>query len=170
MVKLYSQAGFTIQDILTDWEFEKVKFQLLTLLIHVSAKNTCCWGRALYLHCTSMLLGHSCFLPFTSITNPLIICEHQFETLWLKAFPIKAGIPHMQSPLELIRHHEYDALKSDISDITNEMLPQVHLGLTWNIQKILDGIGLNYQCLNHLLNKWNRLQRKSGMILHLFSS
>ena len=93
VVELYRRAGYYVETIVMDMEFDKIETILPQLNInttaareHVTEVERCI--REIKETCRGILANK----PFKIIVNVLVIHLLQFVTMWLNAFPWKSGV------------------------------------------------------------------------------
>ena len=139
VVELYRRAGYHVETILMDMEFDKIKTILPQLNInttaareHVTEVERCI--REIKETCRGILANK----PFKIIVNVLVIHLLQFVTMWLNAFPWKSGVSTCLSPRALVNRHKLNAKKHcwtlfgvyckvhNEPEVTNTMMPCTH--------------------------------------------
>jgi hypothetical protein len=152
IIRVYACAGFTIQTILIDNEFDKVKN-------HVSPVNMNTPAAAEHIGkiepCIQVIKERSqgiiCTLPYLKIPQMMLVYLLHFIVMWLNNFPPAMGISSQWSPREIILHHHlnckhhchapfgaYCEVHEDHEHQRNSMktqgTPFICLGPTGNIQ------------------------------------
>eukprot|EP00804_Cyclotella_cryptica_P010069 CCRYP_018044-RA/>CCRYP_018044-RA protein AED:0.31 eAED:-0.77 QI:0/-1/0/1/-1/0/1/0/270 len=151
VLNVYQRAGFAVQTVLMDKEFDSVADQCPTLPINTTAANEHVpeIERAIRL-IKERARGIENTLPFTGLPKLMTIELIHFIVLWLNNFPVKSGVSTKYSPRELICRHKLSARTHcktplgaycevhDEPSPTNSMTPRTHeticMGPTGNIQ------------------------------------
>jgi hypothetical protein len=152
IVCVYRRAGFTVQTILMDNEFEKVRDQVPDVNMNVPAaeEHISEIERRIRVikECSR---GIICILPYPQLPQMMLIHLLHFIVMWLNNFPFSTGISSRWSPRELILCHRlhydhhcrapfgaYCEAHEDHKDARNSMktrgTPSICLGPTGNIQ------------------------------------
>ncbi|KAL7476268.1 hypothetical protein ACHAW6_002142 [Cyclotella cf. meneghiniana] len=110
VLHLYSRAGFIVQTILMDKEFDAVADKCPTLPINTTAANE---HVPEIEHAIRLMKEHARgienTLPFTGLPKLMTIELIHFIVLWLNNFPVKSGVSTKFSPRELICRHRLRA-------------------------------------------------------------
>ena len=151
IVRVYARAGFTVQSILMDNEFEKVRDHVPMLDVNTTAASEHVGDieRRVRL-IKERARGIVCTLPYTRLPRIMLIHLMHFITMWLNNFPVTNGVSADFSPREIILRHRlsykyhcrapfgaYCETHED-NEPTNSMrsraLPTICLGPTGNFQ------------------------------------
>jgi hypothetical protein len=151
IIPVYARAGFTVQSILMDIEFNKVHEHVPMLDVNTTAasKHVGDIERHICL-IKERARGIICTLPYSHLPRIMLVHLLHFTTMWLNNFPVSNGVSANLSPREIIlRHHlsykyhchapfgAYCETHED-NEPTNSMqscaLPAICLGPTGNFQ------------------------------------
>jgi hypothetical protein len=109
IIKVYAQAGFTVQTILMDYEFLKVKDQVPSAVLNTSAAAE---HIGKIERCIRVIKERSrgiiCTLPYMRLPQKMLINLLHFIVMWLNNFPVSNGVSDRFSPRELILWHKLD--------------------------------------------------------------
>ncbi len=151
IARVYAHAGFTVQTILMDNEFEKVRDHVPMLALNTPAANEHVGDIERRIRVIKERpRGIVCTLPYAKIPQIALIHLMHFVVMWLNNFPTRDGISMDYSPRELILRHrlsykrhcrapfgDYCETHEEISP-TNSMksraIPTICLGPTGNFQ------------------------------------
>ena len=102
-ISLYSSAGFIIQTILVDMEFDKFVPEIPDVVVNTSAASEHVAEverqiRVVKERCQACLA----VMPFKKIPNIMTMNLVHFCVFWLNATPVKTGISPVYSPRKLI--------------------------------------------------------------------
>ncbi len=111
VIHMYARAGFVVQTILVDGQFEPLKNHLLNVVISTTAASEhgnvewCLWvikeiGRAI-----------TSGLPYQRLPRQIHIGLVNFVVLWLNAFLTQNGVSSRLSPREIITGQQLDYSK-----------------------------------------------------------
>jgi hypothetical protein len=103
IINVYTRAGFMVQTILMDDEFEKVKDQvsLAVLNTSVAAEHIGKIERRIRV-VKERCRGIICTLPYTRLPQQMLIHLLHFIVMWLNNFPVSRLVSNRFSPRELI--------------------------------------------------------------------
>jgi hypothetical protein len=140
IVRVYARAGFTVQTILMDNEFEKVRDHVheTVLNIPVAAEQIREIERKIRV-IKKRSRGILCMLPYTHFPQQMLIHRLHHIVMWLNNFPVAGRVLDRFSPRELILRPfgAYCEVYKDNTP-TNTMktrgIPAICLGPTGNIQ------------------------------------
>jgi hypothetical protein len=161
IVHVYARAGFTIQAILMDNKFSKVRDHLPMIPLNTSAaaEHVGKIERRIQL-IKERAHGIICTLPYPRLPQMMVIHFLHFVVMWLNNFPVSHRISNRFSPRELIlcykldyKHHchapfgAYCETHDDNSPTTNSMKtcgnPSICLGPTSNLQGTYNFLSLS---------------------------
>ncbi|KAL7464347.1 hypothetical protein ACHAXS_004676 [Conticribra weissflogii] len=151
VVHLYARAGFVIQTILVDGQFEPLKNHLLNVVVnttasseHVGEVERCL--RVIKERARAITSG----LPYRRMPKRILIELINFVVFWLNAFPAKNGISNTVSPKEIVTRQQVDYNKhckaefgcycevfddpTPSNTLTPRTQPAICLGPTGNLQ------------------------------------
>jgi hypothetical protein len=106
IIRVYARAGFTVQTILMNNEFEKLKdnFPMLALNIPAFSEHVGDIERRIRV-VKERARGLVCTLPYPRLPQQMLIHLIHFVTMWHKNFPTINGISPASSPCEIILCH-----------------------------------------------------------------
>ena len=151
VMNVYTRAGFTVQTILMDNEFEKLRDHVhhATLITTAAAEHVGDIERRIRV-IKERCRGIICTLPYTHLPRIMLIYLLHHVVLWLNNFPVDKGVSSQLSPREIILRHKLDAKRHcrapfgaycevhEENTPTNSMksrgIPAICLGPTGNIQ------------------------------------
>ena len=160
IVNLYARAGFTVDVVLMDQEFDKIVDEILLAEVNTTAarEHVAEIERAIRVikeRCRGILST----LPFKYLPRRVLIHLVYFAILWLNASPVKNGISEEFSPREIIMRRALDFVKharaqfgeyieADWHDSPSNTMkartyPAIYLGPTGNIQGTIKALDLN---------------------------
>jgi hypothetical protein len=151
ILRVYARAGFTVQTILMDNEFEKVKDHIPEANLNTPAASEHIGEIERKIRIIKeRSRGILCTLPYSQFPQQLLIHLLHHIVMWLNNFPVAGGISDRFSPREIILRHRLDAKNHcrapfgaycethEDNKPTNSMksrgLPTICLGPTGNIQ------------------------------------
>jgi hypothetical protein len=151
IINIYARAGFTVQTILMDNEFEKVKDHVLHATLNTPAASEHIGDierriRVIKEHCRGII----CTLPYTHLPQIMLVHLLHHVVMWLNNFPVENGISDHFSPRKIILRHKLDVKHHchipfgaycevhEENTPTNSMklrgIPAICLGPTGNLQ------------------------------------
>jgi hypothetical protein len=151
IVRVYARAGFTVQTVCMDNEFEKLKYHVPMLALNLPAASEHVGKIERRIRVVKERAhGLACTLPYPRLPQQMLIPLIHFVTMWLNNFPTINGILPDYSPREIILRHRlsykrhchasfgaYCKMHED-NKPTNSMhsraLPTICLGPTGNFQ------------------------------------
>ncbi|KAL7461401.1 hypothetical protein ACHAXS_001822 [Conticribra weissflogii] len=151
VIQLYARAGFVVQTILVDGQFEPLKNHLLNVVVnttaaseHVGDVERCL--RVIKERARAVVSG----LPYQRLPKRILIELINFVVLWLNAFPAKNRIARNMSPRKIITRQPIDFTKhcktefgsycevyddpTPSNTLTPRTQPAVCMGPTGNLQ------------------------------------
>ncbi|KAL7447657.1 hypothetical protein ACHAXS_000045 [Conticribra weissflogii] len=112
VIQLYARAGFVVQTILVDGQFESLKNHLFNVVVnttagseHIGEVERCL--RAIKEQARAMTAG----LPYQRMPKRVLIELVNFVVFWLNAFPAKNGVSDTMSPREIVTRQPIDYAK-----------------------------------------------------------
>ena len=109
IIRVYARAGFTIQTILMDNEFEKVRDHILDATMNTPAASEHVGEIERKIRVIKeRSRGIICTLPYTRLPQQMLIHLLHHVVMWLNNFPVKGGVSDRFSPRELILRHSLD--------------------------------------------------------------
>ena len=160
IIRVYARAGFTIQTILMDNEFEKVKDHVPEANLNTPAASEHIGEIERKIRVIKeRSRGILCTLPYSQFPQQLLIHLLHHVVMWLNNFPVAGGVSDRFSPREIILRHRLDAKHHcrapfgaycethEDNTPTNSMktrgLPTICLGPTGNIQGTYNFLNLS---------------------------
>jgi hypothetical protein len=151
IIPVYARAGFTVQSILMDIEFDKVHNHVSVLDVNTTAASE--HVRDIERHIRLIKereRGIVCTLPYPRLPQIILIHLLHFITMWLNIFPVSNGVSADFSPHEILLRHRlsykyhcrapfgaYCKTHKDnepTSSMQSRALPTICLGPTGNFQ------------------------------------
>jgi hypothetical protein len=108
----YSRAGFQVQTLIMDGEFEKIRDLLPGVVLNTTAANE--HVAEIERRIRTLKERARCALatmPFRRLPNMILIHLLYFLTMWINNFPSKTGISSIYSPRELLNRSRLSASK-----------------------------------------------------------
>ena len=106
IARVYARAGFTVQTILMDNDFKKVRDHVPMLALNTPAANKNIGDIKRRIRVVKeRSRGIICTLPYAKIPQIILIHLINFVVMWLNNFPTRDGISMDYSPRELIFRH-----------------------------------------------------------------
>jgi hypothetical protein len=103
IINVYARAGFTVQTILMDNDFEKVKDQVPLAVLNTPAAAEHIGEIE---RCIRVIKERSrgiiCTLPYTRLPQQMLIHLLHYIVMWLNNFPVSSRVSNRFSPRELI--------------------------------------------------------------------
>jgi hypothetical protein len=152
IVRVYNRAGFTVQTILMDYEFEKVHDHVPNIYLNLPAAGEHVGEierriRVIKERCRGII----CTLPYPSLSQLMLVHLLHFVVMWLNNFPSNGGVSSHWSLCEIVLCHHLDythhcctpfgaycEVHEDHDTGRNSMrpcgIPSICLGSTGNIQ------------------------------------
>jgi len=152
IIRVYARAGFRVQTILMDNEFEKVKDHVNSAILNTTAASEHVGEIERRIRVVKECArGIICTLPYPKLPQQMLIRLLHHIVMWLNNFPVANGISDRFSLREIILRHKLDyhhhcrapfgaycEVYEDNTPMTNSMktrgLPAICLGPTGNIQ------------------------------------
>ena len=151
VITLYATAGFQVQTVLMDMEFQPLQQLLPNIVVNTTAANEHVAEierRIRVVKERARAIINT--LPYKRLPKRMVVELMYFVTMWLNAFPVKNGISEKYSPREFLQRRRLDARLHcraefgaycevhDEPDPSNTMQRRTHaaicLGPTGNIQ------------------------------------
>jgi len=109
IIRVYARAGFRVQTILMDNEFEKVKNHLDIAILNTTAAAEHVGEIERRIRVVKeRSRGIICTLPYPTLPRTMIIHLIHHIVMWLNNFPVKNGISDRFSPREIVLRHKLD--------------------------------------------------------------
>ncbi len=106
IIRVYARAGFTVQTVLMDNEFEKLKDHVPMLALNIPAASEHVGDIEQRIRVVKECArGLVCTLPYPHLPQQMLIHLIHFVTMWLNNFPTINGISSDYSPREIILRH-----------------------------------------------------------------
>jgi hypothetical protein len=161
IIRVYARAGFTIQTILMDNEFEKVRDHILDATMNTPAASEHVGEIERKIRVIKeRSRGIICTLPYTRLPQQMLIHLLHHVVMWLNNFPVAGGVSDRFSPRELILRHSLDVKRHcrapfgaycethEDNTPTNSMktrgMPSICLGPTGNRQGTFNFLSLTH--------------------------
>ncbi len=107
IVAVYARAGFTVQTILMDNEFNKVVDHAPNVIINTTAASEHVGDIERRIRVVKeRSRGILCTLPYTKFPQIMLVHLLHHVVMWLNNFPIKNGVSDRYSPREIILRHK----------------------------------------------------------------
>ena len=169
IIRVYARAGFTIQTILMDNEFEKVRDHIHDATLNTPAASEHVGEierkiRVIKERCRGII----CTLPYTRLPQQMVVHLLHHVVMWLNNFPVAGGISDRFGPREIILRHALDAKRHcrapfgaycethEHNTPTNSMqtrgMPSICLGPTGNRQGTYNFLNLTTGLVNKRRN------------------
>ncbi len=106
IIRVYARAGFTVQSILMDIEFDKVRNHVPMLDVNTTAASE--HVEDIERHIRLIKERAQCIictLPYSRLPRIMLIHLLHFITMWLNNFPVSNGVSVNFSPREIILRH-----------------------------------------------------------------
>jgi len=174
ILRVYARAGFTVQTVLMDNEFEKLRDRVPMLALNIPAASEHVGDIERRIRVVKeRARGLVCTLPYPRLPQQMLIhLIHFVLTMWLNNFPTINGISPDYSPREIILRHRlsykrhcrapfgaYCEMHEDTTP-TNSMhscaLPTICLGPTGNFQgsyhflNLVSGLVIKWRAFHEL--------------------
>ncbi len=173
IIRVYARAGFRVQTILMDNEFEKVKAHVDTAILNTTAAAEHVGEIERRIRVVKeRSRGIICTLPYPILPRTMLIHLLHHIVMWLNNFPVANGVSDRFSPREIILRHKLDYRHHcrapfgaycevyEDNTPTNSMktrgLPAICLGPTRNIQgtysflSLVSGLAIKQRQFNEL--------------------
>jgi hypothetical protein len=151
ILQVYARAGFTVQTVLMDNEFEKLKDHVLMLALNIPVASEHVGEIEQRIRVVKERAhGLVCTLPYLRLPQQMLIHLIHCVTMWLNNFPTINGISPDYSPQEITLRHRLSYKQhcpapfgaycktNEDNEPTNSMhshaLPTICLGRTGNFQ------------------------------------
>ena len=106
IIRVYTRAGFTVQTVFMNNEFEKLKDHVPMLALNIPAASEHVGDIERRIGVVKECArGLVCTLPYPRLPKQMCIHLIHFVTMWLNNLPTINGISPDYSPLEIILHH-----------------------------------------------------------------
>jgi hypothetical protein len=106
IILVYARAGFTVQSILMDIEFEKVRDHVPMLDVNTTAASEHVGDIERHICLIKeQAQGIVCTLPYSRLPRIMLVHLLHFITMWLNNFPVSNGVSADFSPREIILRH-----------------------------------------------------------------
>jgi hypothetical protein len=172
-VRVYAGAGFTVQTVLMDNEFEKVWDHMPEANMNTPAAaehigEIECKIRVM----KEQARGIHCTLPYKAFPQLMLIHLFYFIVMWLNNFQVVSGISAAWSPREIILHHQLnythhcrapfgaycEMLEDNVptNDMSTQGILAICLGPTGNFQgtynflSLVSGLLIKCRCFGEL--------------------
>ena len=110
IIRVYAKAGFIIQTILMDNEFDKVRDHIYDATLNTPAASEHVGEIERKIRVIKeRSRGIICTLPYTRLPQQMLIHLLHHVVMWLNNFPVAGGISDRFSPREIILRHSLDA-------------------------------------------------------------
>jgi hypothetical protein len=173
IINVYTCASFTVQTILVDNEFEKVKDHIHQATLNTTAASEHVGDIKHHIWVIKECCrGIICTLPYAHFPQIMLVHLLHHVIMWLNNFPVKNGVSNHFSPLEIVLCHKLDFKhhcrapfgayckvhkdNSPTNSIKSCGIPSICFGPTGNIQGIYiflnlaTGLVIRQQCFNKL--------------------
>ena len=109
-MQIYGKAGFIVQTVLMDMEFEKLRDKMPSVVINTTAAREHVGEIERKIRVIKeRARGTIGTLPYTTLPKLMTIELMHFCVMWMNSFPVKSGISEKWSPRELVARHKLDA-------------------------------------------------------------
>ena len=110
VVDVYAAAGFKVQTVLMDMEFQCLQPLMPQIIVNTTAANEHVAEIERRIRVVKeRARGIINTLPYPRLPKRMIVELMHFVTMWLNSFPVKGGISQKYSPRELITRRRLDA-------------------------------------------------------------
>ncbi len=107
---IYGTAGFIVQVVMMDMEFETLKELMDNVTLNTTAAREHVGEIERKIRVVKeQARGTTNMLPYNTMPKLMIIKLMHHVVMWINLFPVKSGISEKWSPRELIARHKLDA-------------------------------------------------------------